>query len=245
MGSSLRAELRKLFSVRSTYIFVVAGIAISVFLSGFVFGYRDAGNAVTSADALQQSLMIGAVGVLVTVVSIIAILQVGHEYRYNTILYSLTNTRSRARLLIAKWLVVTVFSVAAALVAAALSYGAFYAGQALGGHNPIPQQFDVLDMTWRMVLSVAINVGFAFVIALLMRNLIAAVVVYLIAPGTIESLLAYLLKDGAQYLPFTAAGSILMPTGNMTLLTSVLVASAYAVVAGVIGYILFLKRDAN
>lgn len=246
MIASLRAELRKLFTVRSTYILSVIGVLIGAGLAaGFAFGYQDAGSAVRNADALETALYTG-LGFAVTFASIIAILLVGHEYRYNTILYSLTNINHRHKLLVSKFVSIVAFGLALSFVTVALSLVAFYVGQSLrSGPEMVAQQVAVFELLWRAVLSTVVNLALVFVIAVIVRAIIATVAVYLLLPMTIEGLLSLVLKGNAQYLPFTSAGYITVPTSEMSSIAGAVVATCWAVLFGAIGWVLFMRRDAN
>jgi ABC-2 type transport system permease protein len=247
MIAALKAELRKVLSVRSTYVIIALTLAISVALVSFwVYGYKDVSHAQLSTGVLREALFtaIGPAGVFL---SFLAILQVGHEYRYNTILYSLTSVNSRLKVLFAKWLVVTVITVIIAAVTTLLSAGGFYIGQHLAHIATLPQTVPVADFVWRAAVSIIGSVTFAYIIVILLRSLVGAFAVVLVLPTTVETLLSILLKDNAKYLPYTALGN-LTGTGAPNApvpANSLLIVLIYLIAFGGLATILFWRRDAN
>jgi ABC-type transport system involved in multi-copper enzyme maturation permease subunit len=85
-------------------------------------------------------------------------------------------------------------------------------------------------------------------LAVLIRNLVGAIVVVFVAP-TVEQLLGLLLKHNVNYLPFTAVQNVLAvgqkATPGFSVGKSVAIVLGYLVVGWIVAWILFLKRDAN
>src|SRR5690606_1623087 len=92
--------------------------------------------------------------------SIITILSVGHEYRYNTIMYSLTSVNRRSKVFFAKFLVLALFSLAAAAVLAALTVIAFYIGLKVHHIGYVAQHLPLAEVAWRAAASVVGSVAF-------------------------------------------------------------------------------------
>lgn len=104
MTTLLKAEFRKLLTIRSTYIMITMGLLLVGFLSFWIEGYKgisgtsaSEGGAGAYTGVIGQSAGIGAVFTM-----IIAILFTAHEYRYNTIMYTLTADVHRTRVLLKK-----------------------------------------------------------------------------------------------------------------------------------------------
>lgn len=247
MIAALKAELRKILSVRSTYVIILLTLAISVALVSFwVYGYKNVGHAQFSGNVLHEALFM-SMGPTGLFLSFIAILQVGHEYRYNTILYSLTSVNSRFKVLFAKWFVITIGTAITATATTVLCAGAFYIGQHLAHIVTLPQTMPDANFVWRAAASVVGSVTFAYIIAILLRSLVGAFAVVLVLPSTVETLLTILLKDNTKYLPYTALGNLTSTgTSNAPAATeSLLIVLAYVVVLGSLSAILFWRRDAN
>jgi ABC-type transport system involved in multi-copper enzyme maturation permease subunit len=245
MIAALKAEYRKLLTVRSTYVIFLISLALGAFLIGFwIFGYKNVQHAAIDPTALIGSLF-AAVSVVGVFLSFVVVMLVGHEYRYNTIMYNLTNTNSRTRLFLAKWKAAAVFALVFAAIIVLLNWALFYLGLHLHHIHPMAQQVPMWSFLWRSVVTILGDVSFAFIITMLLRNLIAAIAVVLVLPTTIETLLSLLLKDNVKYLPYTALGSLTDITSKVSFTFSFWVVTAYAVVGGLVAYVLFRKRDAN
>lgn len=245
MLAAWKAEYRKLLTVRSTYVLFLISIALGAVLIGFwIYGYKNVQHAGVDSSALLGSLLacVSTVGVFL---SFIAVMLVGHEYRYNTIMYNLTNTNSRTRFFLAKWKAAAVFGLVFAAIIVLLNWGLFYLGLSLHHIHPVAQHVPVWSLMWRAVATIAGDISFAFIITMLLRNLIAAIAVVLVLPTTVETLLTLLLKDNVKYLPYTALGNLTNVTTKVSYTFSLWVVIAYVVIVGTLAYALFLKRDAN
>lgn len=245
MNRTFRAELRKIWSVRSTYVIALLVLAVSVALVGFwIFGYKDVENADKTSKALLQMLSVSVMSSTIFL-SFIALLSVGHEYRYNTILYSLTSLNSRTKLFIAKWLATVLSALFLSVVATALAAGAFLIGQEISNTNTIAQTMPGWDFAWRAIASIAGNLTFAFLIGMLLRSQVAAIATFLAVPTAVESLMFFVLKDNIKYLPFTALNNLTDNGSGTSHVTSLITVGVYTAVLGAIAYVLFLRRDAN
>jgi ABC-type transport system involved in multi-copper enzyme maturation permease subunit len=236
----LRAELRKLTTVRSTYLLAALGLVLMGFLAFWVLGYRSPlGSPFIVMEAVKNATM--AISVFL---SVIAILLVAHEYRFNTIMYTLTASNSRSKVLLAKVLTVFVLTVLFTLFAIGVTAALALLGANLGRDFVAAQEFHYVDVIWRTLFYIVGSVMSALLIAVLFRHVVGAIVTYLIVPTTIEGLLGLLLKENTKYLPFSSleqvnTGSLLSPG------KAALIFSAYLVVGWIVAWVLFLRRDAN
>ncbi|TAH36706.1 hypothetical protein EYC59_00825 [Candidatus Saccharibacteria bacterium] len=245
MIPALKSEFRKIFTVRSTWVILALATAFGSVLIGFwIFGYKDVADAKTHADALLASVLTAA-GVSGVILSFIMLLLVGHEYRYSTIMYSLTSSASRSRVFFAKLLAGSAIVLLFGMIVVALNFALFALGQNLNPEANMAQQIAFGDVAWRLAVSFIGSALFAFAIAMLLRNQIASIAVILLMPATVEGLLGLLLKDNVKYLPFTALGNITASSPKPEPLFSLVVVGVYAVVLGVLSWLLFVRRDAN
>lgn len=250
MIAAMKSEFRKLLTVRSTYIMLLAALLIGGFINYWVVGYK-AGQNVTDMHYLQANILTTMQN-LSFFAGIVGILLMTHEYRYNTIYYALTSTRSRTKLLLAKAVAVIGYSVVFSVLLAALTVLMIKLGLHVGHHEIVAQSFQWGDLLWRGFAYMFGVMLIGLILAILIRNQIGTIVLYLFLPGTIEVLAALVLKGKAAYLPFTALSNIISD-GNITAgqlvhlshTTSALVALSWIVLGWVIGWVLFLKRDAN
>jgi len=242
MMASIKAEFRKLFTVRATYITMLIGLAM-IGLFAF-YGQGLAFKGPVPPDYLQHQAS-DAVNALALLVGIIGILLMTHEYRYNTIMYTLTASNSRSKTLFAKIFAVSVVALVLTFAIAALSPLAATLGLTIK-HTPIPAQtFYFKDLIWHVALY---GWGFAMaglLFAVIIRNQIGVILAFFFLPTTIEPLLSLVLKDNAHYLPFLALGTVINHNDQMSAAKGAAVFLSYLVVGWIIGWILFVRRDAN
>jgi len=240
----LKAELRKLLSVRSTYfIFVVTVLLLGIF-EFWALGVRATDVSLTNSHALMDNIAGGVMNVML-LAAITAVLMTTHEYRYNTIMYSLTSTGSRSKFLLSKVIVLFLYGILFSLIVAALSGAAYLIGIHVGGHELTAQTVYYKDLLWHVVAFGASYVLVGLLFAVLLRNQIASIVALFLVPGVVEQLLAVLLHDGSKYLPFHALDSVIMHSSVMSPLKGLCIFLAYFIVGWIVAWILFLRRDAN
>lgn len=247
MIPALRAEFRKLLTVRSTYIWTIAAIVFMFFIAGYIEGWnlspKDLQSPLQFSGDVLGALNLSIVG------AIIAVLLMTHEYRYNTIMYTLTASRSRSKVLLAKIVTISAYAICLTIILGVLSPIASNIGLHLHGHMLVPQTLHIWDLIWRSLFY-----GWAYgmaglLLAVLIRNQIGAIVALFLIPGLVEQLLGQLLKSHAVYLPFTALGQIIGNShgaiGHLAPGRAAIVFLIYLVVGWIVAWILFLRRDAN
>ncbi len=247
MKAALKSEVRKLLSIRST--FYILGLAL---LLTFMFAFYVAGWKALPPQLMDHnwlaSQVTSAVQPLSLLFGLVAILQVTHEYRHNTIVYTLTANRSRSKVLLAKFMVVSAFAILAALFFGFLSPLLTALGIHLHGLSLAPQHFAVWSLVWRAAFAGWGFTALAFILAVIIRVQVGAIVALFLIPSTVENLLGLVLKQKQIYLPFSTLNNLLdaVERGNhISYARSALVAAAYIVVGWIVAWVLFLKRDAN
>jgi ABC-type transport system involved in multi-copper enzyme maturation permease subunit len=246
MMAAIKAEFRKLLSVRSTYGLVGIAALFTLLYAGYIQGFRLTGKDLLDPNLLNNDVT-GALGSLPIVLSaIVAILLMTHEYRYNTIMYSLTSSNSRSKVLFAKIVAVTGFALVVTAFIGVLSPLVSLIGIHLHGNTLGPQVINYASLIPRALFSGWSYIMAALLLAALLRNQIAAIV-SLFAIPIVEQILVLLLKKNAVYLPFTAQGEVLTPphTGSITYMHAAIVFASYLIVGWIVTWILFLRRDAN
>jgi ABC-type transport system involved in multi-copper enzyme maturation permease subunit len=251
MRSALKAEYRKLLTVRSTYIITALLTILVIFIASYIEGWRL--NAMQLRDPTQfAGDVTGALNITVFG-AIVAILLMTHEYRYNTIMYSLTSSNSRSKVLLSKFIVVSSYALFLAVLIGVLSPFMSSLGIHLHGHTLAPQTLHYWDLTWRS-LFYAWGYGMAgFLLAALTRNQVASIVALFLIPDLGEQLLGLLLKHNTVYLPFSSLNQVIRAGGgmgdpnssNLSPGKAAIVYCIYLVVGGFIAWVLFLKRDAT
>lgn len=251
MTAVLKAEFLKLFTIRSTYILFVITLVIIGGLNFYFEGFR--GNTGSAASMLQpealKEVIINSAGLAVTFSTIIAILFVAHEYRYNMIMYTLTSTARRTKVLLAKSLTISIFGAIFGALVTIVGVCAYLLGVALRDGASLPaQDIDIAGLAGKLVIYFVAYVLIGLTLALLVRSVVATIAIFLIFPTTIEMLLGLVLKDNAKYLPFSALESVAgnpFVSSSLSFVTAALVVAAYIAGIWLIAWALFVRRDAN
>ena len=250
MRASLRSEFRKFLSVRSTYAITGFVFVFTLFIAFYVvswrMNYHDLHDPTQLAHDVTGALNMTLFG------AIAAILLVTHEYRYNTIVYTLTSSNSRQKVLLSKFIVISLYAIFLALLIGILSPIVADLGVLASGHTLVPQTLHYGDLIWRS-LFYGWGYGMAgLLLALLIRNQVASIAALFVIPGLAEQLLGLLFKHNTVYLPFSALNHVINPDITNTPTSSTLSAGKaagvyciYLVVGGFVSWVLFLKRDAN
>ena len=212
MTDALRYEWVRLRTLRSTYW--IAGL--SVLVSG-LFALTALGQKGSVAVSDYAGLMTGG-GLLVSsiLLALIGVFSIGQEYRYNTILPTLSALPRRSILMAAKVVVVMVFVAVVSLVCQVATYlvGLVIWGSRLSALGPFPGYMGRIWVGSIGYVVVAALVGLA--LAGLLRSLPAAIVTMILLPLLVENLIKGLLsldalrsvRDVAKVLPFTAGQQV-------------------------------------
>jgi ABC-type transport system involved in multi-copper enzyme maturation permease subunit len=248
MLSAIKAELRKLYTVRSTYVLFILSVALAVLFAFWIEGYKADAPSLLNAGKLASEVT-SAISATAVFAALAGVLLVTHEYRYNTIMYTLTSTRSRTQVLLAKIIAVSIYAIIFTIAIGAISPILTSLGIHLRGTHLVAQSIPYASLLARGVF---FGWGFsmlALLIATIIRVQVGAIAALFLIPGTAEALLGLLLKKNTVYLPFTALNGALEHSSqyaaNLSYYRSGLVALAYIVGGWVIAWILFLRRDAN
>lgn len=244
MNAALRTETRKVLSIRSTYVIVGLLALITLIMNGWVMGYKhDQLGSTFIAEVIRATFQGTSV-----MLGLIVLLQITHEYRYNTIFYTMTLARGRATIFLAKVLVATLIMLTGAALFMALGVASGLAGVVASGDSLGAQ-----SIAWGNVLThggmYVWGAGmYALIIGFILRNQVGAIVVYLFGASIAEQLLSLLLKSNAGYLPFRALEGTLMQgqmEGTFNPEKSMAIVLGWIVLAGTTAWLLFRHRDAN
>lgn len=248
MMANLRSDIRKLMTVRSTYVLFTLAILLA---AGGTFYLGSNSSPITRLSLAPNALLEiikNTAGLAATFVCIIAILQVGHEYRYNTIMYTLAASSSRLKVFLSKALTLSVFSLIFGMVVIAVSLSAYFIGLSIRDASLVPQQFDWLPEIARVSFYLMAYGLLGFILAMLLRSIIGAIAVLLLLPAMIEPLLSLVLKGNAAYLPIASFDQIIRASivpSNLSPNQAVITVLIYLSVSGLVAWLLFRYRDAN
>jgi ABC-type transport system involved in multi-copper enzyme maturation permease subunit len=134
MINSLKAELRKIYSVRSTYATLAFCFLIMCIYAFWVEGYKAGDGSRSAADIHKLAFLLrDAVGNLAFFGGIVGVLCFSNEYRYNTITYTLTASNSRVRILVSKIIAITLYSILFTIFVAVFASLLMYIGITVKG----------------------------------------------------------------------------------------------------------------
>lgn len=245
MIPAIRAELRKLLTVRSTYLIFFGTLALNIVVSYWTSGYKF--TQPTGTNYLQSSAMSTITG-MGFFVGLVPLLLITHEYRHNLIYYTLTANRRRSTVFLAKLAVIAKYTALFMLANGAGAVLAIVVGLAMGHHTLPAQHYDWWPLLWKSSLYLMCISGFAAIFGFVVRNQIGAFILYLLYPDPIEQLIGLLLRGAAKYLPFNAISAIMSEATQPDRLSAhagAVVAAAWVVGGLLLSWVLFVKRDAN
>ncbi len=252
----IKAEFRKLLTLRNTYVFT--GLSL-LFLGIYAFwadGVKAHGPI--SDHEYLSNLAIGAPQVTGLLMAMVAILAVTQEYRFNTIMYTLSASNSRLKVLFAKVVCMSGYAIVVSAVFATLSPLLSLVGLHISGVTLPHQYIDVYSLVWRVLFYGWGLSMLGLIFGFILRNQIAAIVTFLMIPSTVETLIGIaLLKNSRYYLPFTTLDQVLshayktLPNGEasttpiMSFAHAAVLFGLYMAVGWTVSIVLFLRRDAN
>lgn len=258
MIASLKSELRKLLTVRMTYFVTLIGFLITGGLMSFYsMGMMDAAEGGQNPQYMEGVILNNA-NFMAIFIAIVALLMVTHEYRYNTIMHTLTSSSSRTKTFIAKMIVIAGFALVVTAFVSVVGPLLALLGMSVKGVELGPQTILYLDAAWRCLYYGFAMAAFAAIIAFIVRNQVGAIITFFIVINTAEGLLGMLLKDNVKYLPFTSLQHVINVTarngsppegigqiGYLSPSHAALLVTGYLTVGGVVAWLLFVRRDAN
>ncbi len=289
MSAQLKAEVRKLLSVRSTFLVSLAVFGLTILLMFAMttkvyeespeFSEQSSSSQQRRPDSAQPAVQsknqpepkltnqlpdtqlmtnfYNVVPVMTLLITIVAILLMAHEYRYNTIMHTLTLSNSRSKVLVGKITVGVLYAlIMSVVVVVATVIGTHLAASVKDLVLPA-QSADWGSVIPKIMLYTAGYSMLGLAIITLLRNLVVSIVAIFILP-TIEAIAGAILSSHnvttAGLLPFTALNRIIdiqgvnsnVP-GAQTVSTSraALVFAIYLAVTWAAAWYLFLRRDAN
>lgn len=244
MLPAIKAEFRKLFTVRSTYVIVGFMVLLTLIFAGYTEGFKAKSDLLGSPNHLATEVR-NAMSAVTVFCGLIAILLFSHEYRYNTIMHTLTSVNRRSKVLLAKIIVMTAFAVGYGLFFGSLAPFVSYLGIQLAGHELAAQTIPYGDLLWRGLFFVWGYAMIGLLLVALTRNQIFSVVALFFIPITIEQILGMLLKNNAIYLPFQALDSVLRNSHDLAPKKAAITVIIWLISIWLIAWLLFIRRDAT
>jgi ABC-2 type transport system permease protein len=252
VSALLAAEVRKLWTVRTTWVLTGIGLLLvglttgTLVFSAMVVGPFD-GSASQVAAAVDQ---IGSNAIIVLVVALLAMTT---EFRHGTIGRVLQLTPSRSVVLAAKLAVGVVYALAFLLASLVVVAVVLLAGAAsldvsleLGG--------EVGRALWQGAVGLSLNAMFGVAVGALVRSQVVAITVLLVWLFVVENLVAALWPAVGRWMPFQALNALFLsedvlanvPDGFAAPLAApvaLTVFLGYVLVATVVAGVLLRVRD--
>lgn len=248
MKTALISEWRKLTTVRSTFVVGGGVLFISALVAFLAYG-RNAGLLQLNDPNFMHDGALSTLNFVAIFPALVAVLLVTHEYRYNTIMHTLTATRNRIYVMLAKISVVTVYAVVLTLLVVIVTVGFGVLGASVSGQQMSPQDLNLTDLLARGLMFMWGYTMLGLLMAMLIRNQVASIVTLLALPTIGEGLMTLVLKSNIKYLPFQSLSAVMKPTqgvfGSQTSAAATATVLIYIAIGAIAVAILLNRRDAN
>lgn len=249
MSALLAAEVRKLWTARTTWVLTAIGLVL-VILSSSTQVFGSAAGRLSAAD--RTAAAIADIGNNSLIVLVVALLVMTTEFRHRTIGRTLLLTPSRTRVLLAKLSVGALYAVAFFGAALVLVAGLVVLRSLLGG-SELAVDGQAGRLAWQGLLAMVLTGIFGVAVGALVRSQVVAITGSLVWLMIVENLASALRPEVARWLPFQALNAVFIP-GERVLLgadagtplppgVALAVFLAYVLVAAVVAGALMTKRD--
>ena len=250
--SLLAAEVRKLRTVRTTWILTAVGLVLVALTTGALV-FSDLIVGPFTGSSAHVAAAIDQIGSNAIIVLVVALLAMTTEFRHGTIGRTLQLTPSRTRVLASKLSIGVIYAVAffvASLVVVAVMLAVATVTQ------DVSLQFggEVGTALWQGLVGLSLNGIFGVAVGALIRSQVVAITLLLVWLFVVENLVAALWPEIARWLPFQALNALFLsdevlanvPEGMATPLEPTLALAvflAYVVVAATTAGTLMRVRD--
>ena len=206
--NAFRSEIRKLWTVRTTWAITLFGWALVVLFTIMALFTTLVGDPFTGTDP-QIAAAVEQLGSTAVIVLIVALLAMTTEFRYGTIGRTLQIVPSRSTVLLAKLAAGLVYALvyflsALVLVALLLGLAALVKGVSLSFGA------DTMAALWQAPVALALNAILGVAIGALVRSQVAAIAGVLIWYFVVESIIATLAPAAGRWLPFQSLNSLFL-----------------------------------
>lgn len=206
VASAYRSEVRKLWTVRTTWVLTLIGwglvvLTTATMLFGALIGEPFRGTDPEVAVAVEQ---IGSNAMIVLIVGLLAMTT---EFRHGTIGRTLQIVPSRGRMLIAKLAAAVTYAIAffiTSLVLLAIVVGIAAAVRGVG----ISIGAETGAAAWQVPAALVLNAVLGVALGGVIRSQVVAISLTLIWLFVVENLLAALRPSVGRWMPFQALNSI-------------------------------------
>jgi ABC-2 type transport system permease protein len=248
----LAAEVRKLWTVRTTWVLTLLGLGLVALTTGTLVFSTLVVGPFTGAES-QVAAAVDQIGSNAIFVLVVALLAMTTEFRHGTIGRTLQLTPSRSAVLTSKLGVGVVyafafFAVSLVVVAVLLLLGTVTEGASLEVGGLVGRA------VWQGLVGLALNAMLGVAVGALIRSQVVAITLVLVWLFVVENLFAALWPGLGRWLPFQALNALFLsedvlanaPEGMATPLepsVALAVFLAYVLVATVTAGSLLRVRD--
>jgi ABC-2 type transport system permease protein len=208
MNGLVAAEIRKLRTVRTTWVLTALGWGLVVLSSAVFLFAEQLSGPFTGTDA-EVAAAVDQIGGNAVIILIVAILLVTTEFRHGTIGRTFQLTPSRTRVLTAKMVTGAIYATAffassLVLVAAAIALA--------GAVNDVTPQVgsETLTAVWQGPVGLALNAILGVAIGALLRSQVVTISLALVWLFVAEQLINGLLPSVGRWLPFQALNAMFL-----------------------------------
>jgi ABC-2 type transport system permease protein len=237
----LRSEWIKLWSTRTTWVMIGAGLLIEGLFAGLYVGLVPLGD-IGEIDEVATGT-----GMLLVLMLVLGVLSVTTEFRHGTASSTFLASPSRYPVLLAK--------LGASLlvgILAGLAFVAVNGGLALpifaDREGDLPATSELVSIYSGVVVSMALICAFGFGVGAIVRNQVGAIIAAIAFFFVLSPLPELLPGSIGEYFPAQALGSLhghVEGEGGLDQITGGLVLAAWATGLVVLGIALICRRDVS
>jgi len=196
------AEVRKLTTVRTTWVVSLIGLALIVLGTALVVFEETMTGPFTGSDG-EVAAAIGQIGSTSVIVLVVAVLVMTTEFRHGTIGRTLQLVPSRSRVLAGKLTAGVVYAVAFTLAGLAAVGAIVWLGAATKG-VALQLGEETFRAVWQGVVALVLTGLLGVAVGALLRSQVVGLTVSLVWVFVVENLVVAFLPAVGRWLPFTA-----------------------------------------
>lgn len=208
MIASLSSEIRKLRTVRTTWILTFMGWALVVLSTAVTLFQDQFGGPFRGTDGDIASV-VSNIGGTSIIVLIVAILAVTTEFRHGTIGRTLQLTPSRTRVLTAKLVTAAMYAVGFFLTSILVAGGLVLLAQAIDGVD-LEVGSRTLQALWQGPVALALTALLGVAVGALLRSQVVTISATFIWLFIAENLVAGLAPSAGRWMPFQVLNAVFL-----------------------------------
>lgn len=214
MIASITAEIRKLRTVRTTWVLTIMGWALVALASSVTLFQEQFGGPFTGTDG-EIASVIHQIGSTSIIVLIVAILAVTTEFRHGTIGRTLQLTPSRTRVLSAKMVTAGLYAVGFFVTSLLIAGALLLVAQAVKD-VPLDASSKTLVALWQGPVALALTASLGVAVGALLRSQVVTISATFIWLFIAENLVAGLAPSAGRWMPFQVLNAVFLSEDAMS-----------------------------